>query len=147
MSYTNLPTEREGLLGEIPAVAAAAGSYRTAPTWMSMENFHQAKVTLTVGDMAATSTLDMALLQAQDVNGTGSKLLKAITQLTAAGGDEHDVCYINLRTEEMDVQNLFTHICVRVRVGTAAVCFSVVAEGRIPRAAPVDTSRATEIIA
>lgn len=137
------------LLGEIPAVAAAAGTYSTAPTRFSMENSHKCLVILTVGDMAATSTLDMAVLESQDAAGTGEKLIagKAITQLTAAGGDEHDVCFINIRTEEMDANGGFTHLRVRVRVGTAAVCFSVVVLGDIPRAAPVSVTRATEIIA
>jgi len=134
-------------LAAIYPVAAPAGTYRTAPTWFHVGNEHKGIVILMTGDMAATSTLDMALLQAQDANGTGAKAFKAITQLTAAGGDEHDKVAINWKNDELDAANDFDHLCVRVRVGTAAVCFSVIVESDSPRHAPVSQAGWTEVIA
>ena len=149
MSYPELTTERMELLAEIYANAQPAGTYYTGPTWFSMENSHKCLVILAVVSMAATSTLDLAILEAQDANGTGEKAItgKAITQLSAVLGDDHEVVFVNIRTEEMDANGGFTHLSVRTRVGTAASTYAVIVLGDIPRAAPVDVSRATEIVA
>ena len=149
MAYPELDTERMQLLAVIHAdIGVAGNTYRTP--YFSMQQTHKLLVLISCGDMVATATFDVALLEATDTAATGAKLIagKAITQLTAAGGDGNDACAINLRTEEMDAANNFDHVSVRVRVGTANVDgFCVVVLGNVPRYAPVSQTAWTEVVA
>lgn len=136
MPYTDLETEHQQELAVIfPDLGI--GTYRTP--WFSMETTHKLVCHVLVGDLGNLATFDCALLQATDANGAGAKAIagKAITQLTQAGGDSDDYCTINLRTEEMDVQNRFCYVQVRVRVLVAASNFAVLVLGNVPRYAPV----------
>ena len=147
MPYPELDTERMELLAHIPSDVGAAGStYRTP--YFSMTNHHKALTLLSVGDMGQAATLDCTLMQAQDAAGTGAKVIaaKAITQLTQAGGDEDSAVAINLRTEEMDAQNDFDFLAVRIRVGTATVNFALIVLGNVPRYAPVTQTPWTEVV-
>jgi len=144
MAYTDLETEHQQLLAVIHP-DLGLGTYYTP--WFSMATTHKLVCYVLVGDLGASATLDCELHQARDTVGTGAKAItgKAITQLTQAGGDGDDVCAIELRTEEMDVQNRFA--CVRVRVDAlvAASNFAVMVLGNVPRYAPVAVAY-TEVI-
>ena len=148
MPYQELDTERMQLLAVIHADVGAAGTtYRTP--YFSMQGQHKVLVLISVGDITATGTVDVALLEATDAAGTGAKLIagKAITQLTAAGGDSNDAVAINLRTEEMDAAGNFDHVSVRVRVTTANANFGLFVLGNVPRYAPVSQTAWTEVVA
>jgi len=125
----------------------AAAVYTSA--YVSLANYHRAWLVLDVGDMVATSTLDVVIRQATTTAGAGVKAItgKAITQLTAAGGDGNDLVCIELRTEELDVTGGFDCVCVRVTVGTAAVEYGYILYGCITRFEPVPTANWTERIA
>lgn len=148
MSYPELTTERMQLLAAIHADIGVAGTtYRTP--YFSMAGHHKLLVSISVGDMVATATFDAVLLEALDPAATGAKVIagKAITQLTAAGGDGNDAVAINLRTEEMDVANNFDHISLRIRVGAANVDgFCAMIHGDNPRYAPVTQTPWTEVV-
>ena len=147
MGYPELDTERMQLLASIHADLGAAGAtYRTP--YFSMAITHKLLALISVGDMTATATFDATLMQATDAAGTGAKVIaaKAITQLTAAGGDSNDALAINLRTEEMDVAANFDHVSLRIRVGTATVNFSAMVLGNVPRHAPVTQTPWTEVV-
>ena len=148
MAYPDLMTEHAQLLAVIHADTGVAGTtYRTP--YFSMAVNHKLLVLVSCGDMAATATFDVQVMQALDAAATGAKVIagKAITQLTAAAGDGDDPCAINLRTEEMDAANDFDFVSVRVRVGTANVNFCVFVLGEEPRYSPVNQAPWTEVIA
>jgi hypothetical protein len=88
-----------------------------------------------VGDMVATSTVDGKLEQATDGAGTGAKDItgKAITQFTAAGTDSNKQALINLRPEELDIANNFTHFRLTMTVATAASDAMGIVLGGAPR--------------
>ena len=147
MPYPELDTERMQLLAVIHADLGAAGAtYRTP--YFSMAVHHKLLAIISVGDMVATSTFDATLMEATDAAGTGAKVItsKAITQLTAAGGDSNDALAINLRTEEMDAANGFDHVSLRIRVGTANAYFAALILGNVPRYAPVSQTPWTEVV-
>jgi hypothetical protein len=134
------------LLYEYPD-SFAAGTH--ASTWAHMGAYHRGWLLLKVGDMAATSTLDVSIRQASDAAGTGAKAItgKSITQLTAAGGDGDDVLCIELRNEELDVTGGFEHVQVRVVVANAAVELDYTFFGCTPRFMPTPTTNWTERVA
>lgn len=118
--------------------------------YVSFANYHRGWIFLDVGDMVATSTLDLSLLQATTTGGVGTKAFtpaKAITQLTQAGGDGDDLICIQFQTEELDVDNGFDCVAVLVTVGTAAVEYSWCMFGIVPRFPPVPTTNWTERVA
>lgn len=120
MNPNVLASDRARLVGIIDPDAYAAATYTTG--WIAAKDYASFLAAVSVGDMAATSTVDAKLEQAQDSGGTGAKDItgKAITQLTQAGTDDNKQALINLRPEELDVENDFTHFRLSVTVATAA---------------------------
>ncbi len=146
MGYTSRFSEEWYPLVHEPADSFAAGT--STSSYVSLSGYHRAILVLSVGEMQANATLDASIVQATDTSGTGSKAItgKAITQLSQAGGDGDDLVCIELRTEELDVDNGFDCIAVTVTVGTAAVEYSYVLFGGISRTRPVPTTNWTEIV-
>jgi hypothetical protein len=85
--------------------------------------------------------LDAKLQQATDASGTGAKDVvgKAITQIVKATGDSKQAL-INLRPEELDVNNGFSYVRLSVTVAVAASLTSAQLLGFNPRFAPGDAS-------
>ncbi|KKN71033.1 hypothetical protein LCGC14_0424500 [marine sediment metagenome] len=100
--------------------AYAAGTEVT--DWLPAADYANHMSLISVGTMAATSTVDAKLEQAQDAAGLGAKDIanKAITQLTAAGADDDKQAIINLRPDELDTINDFTHFRLSVTTAVAA---------------------------
>lgn len=144
--YPELISERMELMEHI-APDSHLGDYFT--DWFSMAETARLLVQVHCGDIGQTGTVDVDIQQATDAAGTGVKAIagKAITQLTAAGGDGDDYCEINLRTEEMDAANDFDWVRVRMQCLVAASVVGVVAMGETPRYAPVSQTNKTEVIA
>ncbi len=119
MNQNTLPSERAALLATIDPDALAAGAHNS--DWFDMSKFGTAMALVKVGQLGASATVDAKLEQAQDGSGTGAKDItgKAITQLTQAGGDDDKQAIINLRAEELDVNNGFTHGRLVITVATA----------------------------
>jgi len=149
MAYPELMSERMELLAVIHPDLHGPPQNTYFTPWFSMAKTARLLCQVICGDITATGTVDVDLWQATDVVGTGAKAIaaKAITQLTAAGGDGDDYCEINLRTEEMDAANSFDWVRVRMQclVATSNAC--VVVMGETPRYAPVDQTNKTEVIA
>ena len=87
--------------------------------WVDVSEFKKVLGTLMLGDMAA-ETIDFAMYQATDGSGTGSKALRAATQLAAhaTSNDGTQVC-IEVDNTELDVANDFTHVRCGVVTGGA----------------------------
>jgi len=141
---------------EAPLMSAPPDSYGAAiyvNGYVSLTNYHRAKLHINVGEMQQGATFDAQILQAQDAAGTGAKTIaskaggtKAITQLTQAGGDGDDLLCIELQTEELDVDGNFEHVGVQVTVGNAAVEYSWILYGCEARYKPTPTTDWTEIV-
>lgn len=129
------PSDRAALIGVIDPASHTAGT-PVYTAWIDMKLFGAALVTALVGDVAATGTVDIELEQATDASGTGSKTIsgKSITQLGAT--DDNKQTLINLRSEELDTANDFTHFRVKYTPTTAASIAGVAVLGMDPRYAP-----------
>lgn len=119
MSYPNVrPSDRAPLVGVINPQSLAPGSASTG--WIDLSVVGQILASLQIGAIAATGTVDAKIQQASDSAGTGAKDItgKAMTQMTDADDDKQ--VEFNLRAEELDTVNGFTHARLTVTTATAA---------------------------
>lgn len=145
-AYTNRFTEVHEPAAVLVPDSYAAGIHTTG--YVSMANRQRAVLLLGVGEMQATSTVDVQLWQATSAAGADAKIIagKAITQLTQAGGDGDDLVAIELRTEELDVNGEFAYVAAIVTVGNAASELSAVLLLGCTNYAPVPVTAWTEIV-
>lgn len=139
MSNVNVKPSDEAVLAA--AINPQSLSPGTATSgWVSMANFEKLQAIVAVGTLGASATADAKLQQASDSGGTGAKDItgKAITQLTKAGSDDNKQAIINLRSDELDVANGFTHVRLSITVGTAASVVAGVVLGHDARYQPAD---------
>ena len=145
-----LPTEACAVVATIDPDAYTAAT--TVSDYADMGQFESVMFIVSVGTMASTATLDAVVQQATDASGTGAKNLtssKAITQLTEAGGDSDKQVIINVRAEDLDLSNGFSHVALSVTGATAASDYGVVALGFNARTMPAsdnDLASVAEIV-
>ncbi len=146
MSYTERFTEVNQPGGELYPALKTPNTYNGA--WLRMSIHQRAIFILQVGAMVALSTINLTIQQ--DILGAGASAKaitgKAITQLTAAGGDGNDLVAIEVRTEELDVDGGFCYIRAALVVGTANVTCAVLPLRFIPNYPPVVVTGWTEVI-
>ena len=145
-----LPSEACAILGTIDPDAYGAAT--TVSDYADMGSFESVMFILSVGTMATGAILDAVVQQATDSSGTGAKTLgtsKAITQLTEAGTDSDKQVIINVRAEDLDMDNDFTHVALSVTGATAASDYGVLVLGFNPRILPAsdnDLASVAEIV-
>lgn len=146
MSYTQKFTEGHQPGGELYPALKTPAAYNGA--WIRLSNHQRVIFILQVGTMAQTSTLDF--LVQEDVLGDGASAAaitgKAITQLTAAGGDGDDLVAIEVRTEELDVDGGFCWVRGVLTVGTANVTCAMLPLRFVANYPPVAVTGWTEVI-
>lgn len=142
-----MPAERHRLMACLFPDNRAAGEYIT--DWVSMQNVIEVLTVIKTHEMAITATLDAQLQQAQDNVGTGVAPIagKVITQLEADHADEDDVIYINLKAYELDVDNAYDYIRLRVTIANAAVDCDAEIWGTTLRYSPDAMALVTENVA
>lgn len=125
-------SEQVAVLATLDPVSQGAATVTTG--WVSMGKFARLVALIGVGAMTATSTVDAKLQQATDAAGTGAKDIanKAITQLLAAGGNNRQV-EIDLRDDELDVNNNFAFVRLSITVAAAASLIQAALIGAVPR--------------
>lgn len=143
-------TELVALAGVIDPDAYTAATYTTG--WVSMKNFARLAALVSVGDMAATSTVNAKLEQATSSGGAGAKDItgKAITALTQAGTDDNKQAWINLEPAELDVDNNFAFVRLSMTVAVAASDAAGYLFGIHPSRGPatdVDLASVDEVVA
>jgi len=146
MQYCQRFTEVWELLGA-DADEYTPGTY--APlAFRSLGNHQRAALVMHVGDMGAGATVDLTLLQATNAAGTDAKAIagKAITRLTQASGDAGSTVVIEVRTEEMDVDNRFAFIGAELKVANANCDIGIVALAGSSNYVPVATTSWDEIV-
>lgn len=146
MPFTQRFTEYSALLISENNPVLAVGVYDTG--WVSLQNYHRAVAIMNVINMGVGGTVDMDIRQATTTAGAGAKAIagKSLTALTQAGGDVDSDCAIELRTEELDVTNVFDCVSLRVTVAGAPAVVSYRLYGLIPRFPPVSTAAWTEVV-
>lgn len=145
MSYTERFSEVHQVLAHIPADSETV---EINTGFVALNLIHRLVVIISVGDIAATGTFDVALQQATTTGGAGAKALagKSTTQLTQAGGDGDDLLIIEVKSIELDVSNSFDCVNVRISPAVAASEFSVLVLGICQRFVAVPTTLVTEIV-
>lgn len=139
-------SDRMAILGNIDPDAYAASTVATG--WISMAKWDRLLAVVQAGDLGTNATLDAKLRQATDGAGTGAKDItgKAITQMTQAGTDKSNKqALINLRAEELDVNNGFTHVQLSMTIATATSDAGGMVLGLDPRYPPAVDSDAASV--
>lgn len=138
-----LPSEGAALLATVdPDVLTAAAH---SSDWVDMAKFDQIMAIVLAGALGVSATMDAKLEQATDGSGSGVKDIagKAITQLTQAGSDDDKQAIINLRGEELDLENGFTHVRLTITVATASSDGAGLVLGFGPRYLPAEDDLAS----
>lgn len=132
----SLPSERVAVVATVDPDAAAAAAFTS--DYVNMEEFGSAMAIVMAGVLAASGTLDAAVLQATSSTGAGAKTItgKSITQIDTASNDKQYV--INVRADELDVAGGFSFIALRITHGTAGGDSAGLVLGLDCRHAPAD---------
>jgi hypothetical protein len=134
--YPNVKgSEQFAILTVLDPSSAAAGAATTS--WVPVATWHSMLAVIQTGVMGASATIDAKLRQATDSSGTGAKDVtgRAVVQILKAAGDSKQAL-INMRCDEIDTNNAFTHVALTVTVGTAASIYNALLLGMNPRFAP-----------
>ncbi|WP_050629345.1 hypothetical protein [Bradyrhizobium viridifuturi] len=118
--HTNLkPSQRVSVVDSINPQSAAAV---VTTGWIDAGKFHNYMAVISVGALGAAATVDAKIQQATSVAGAGAKDIvgKAITQLTKAGADDNKQVLVNLKQEDLDINNGFGFFQVSVTPAVAA---------------------------
>ena len=139
------PTNVATVVGIIDPDAYAANPYSTG--WIDMDVWNALQGIVMAGTLGASATLDAKFEQAQDVSGTGVKDItgKAITQMVKATNDD-DQAIIELRDDELDRANAFTHARLTMTVGTATSDAGALVLGHYCRYTPTALASVVEVV-
>lgn len=145
-----LPSMRAAVAATIDPDVYTAAAYSS--DWVDMATFESIMAVVMAGTLGTSATLDAKLQQATDGSGTGVKDItgKAITQLTEAGTDSDKQAIINCRSDELDVNNGFTHVRLTMTVAVATSDAGAIVLGLDPRYGPAsdnDLATVDEIVA
>lgn len=149
MLLTSVPSELIAVVDTIDPDANAAGTINGG--YVAFKDFQHMMAIVLNGTMGSSGTLDFKLQQAQDASGTGVKDITgaAITQLTDAGSDSDKQAIINLRQDDLDIANDFTHVRMVLTTATATGDSAAILLGVNPVTAPAsdyDDSTVDEIV-
>lgn len=128
-------SEQAAFLATIDPQSVAPGTVVT--TYVPMANVFQLSALIQTGVLGASATVDAKFRQAQDSAGTGAKDIagKAIAQIAKASGDNKQAI-LEVRAEDLDVNNGFGFVALSVTVGTAASQLSAAVIGASTRYLP-----------
>lgn len=132
-----LASEQVALLATIDPDVTTAST--VVSDYVDASEFYNYAAIVLAGTLGSSATVDAKLVQATDSSGTGVKDItgKAITQMTQAGTDQSDTqAVINVKPDELDIANSFTHFALSVTVGTATSDLGAFIVGTNPRNAP-----------
>lgn len=140
--YTEQFTEVHDILATLKPTAANAAVGVHNSGYVSLADYHRAFVWLAVGEPAAGATLDVAITQATSAAGAGVAPLLTVgaatknpAQIVAADIGGH--VGIEVRSEELDVTNLYVFINVAVTVTNDTFYYDLVIFGIVGRYEPV----------
>jgi hypothetical protein len=145
MTPNSLGSENLAVLATLDPVSQAAATVTTG--WVDARKFAMITAMIATGVLGASATLDAKLQQASDSSGTGAKDItgKAITQIVKASGDNKQA-FINVRPEDLDVDNSFAFVRLSVTVGTAASLIFAGLFGLFPRQGTASDSNQAGVV-
>jgi hypothetical protein len=127
-------TEENAIVGAIDPQTLNDGSL--VSEWVDMAKYRQVAFIVAVG--ATDTTVDAKLQYATDNQGTGANDItgKAVTQLTAAAGDNKQVV-IEIAAEDMPADSGYCALVVVAGSGSTGAVVGAVGIGTVARYAPV----------
>ena len=146
-AYTHNFVEVHEPGGNLVPDLRAPGVYDTP--WLSMQNHQRMIFIIHTGPQAPNSTIDFAVRQATNAAGGGAAAMvpaKAIVQLTQVGGDDDDLVIVEVRTEEMDVNNQYDFLSGRLTIGGANSYCAVIPLRGCSNYPPVSQAGWTEVV-
>ncbi|HEX9905215.1 MAG TPA: hypothetical protein VGA77_09650 [Propylenella sp.] len=120
-AHPNLPGGVPAVVGVIDPDVLTATTHDS--TWVDMRLWDEVMAVVMAGTLGASATLDAAFRQATDSSGTSAKVIspaKGITQLTAAGTDSDKQAVLKIRSDELDHENGFYFVGLRITVAVAS---------------------------
>jgi hypothetical protein len=138
-------SEQASVLATIDPVSQAAGTITTG--WVSAATHERFMALIQTGVLGASATVDAKLQQATTSAGAGAKDVtgKAITQIVKASGDNKQAA-INLRADELDMNNGFAWFRLSITVGTAASLISASVLGGVARQLPASGNNQAAVV-
>jgi hypothetical protein len=127
------PSQRAAIVGSIDPQSAT--TVKTTG-WIDASQFNNFMAIAMIGAITSTGTDDAKIQQATDSSGTGAKDItgKAITQVVAGSVQT----LINVKQDDLDVNNGFTYIRFSITPATAASLIAGLVVGFDPRYSPAD---------
>ncbi|MGL3208696.1 hypothetical protein [Bradyrhizobium sp. BR 1433] len=103
--------------------------------WIDASKFHNYMAVLMVGALGASATVDAKIQQATSSGGAGAKDIagKAVTQLTKVGTDDNKQVLINLKQDDLDMNNGFKFFQLSMTPAVAACLIGAAVLGFDPR--------------
>lgn len=144
MQYTEQFTEKNQPLDYGIYQVFSPGTHNTP--YVAVNRFQREFVHVFIGNMGNTAEVDIDIVQATDIAGTGSKLVKSATQVEQAEG--HAIAHVamEMRSEELDVDGGFDCIGLEIVVANNPVEIMWIVWGTCPDYAPVATTFWHEIV-
>ncbi len=151
MSMSNLlPSEVAAVLATIDPDANSNATYLSDA--IDMSKFDALLAVIMIGTMVGSSTINASFTQATTSGGTYKAIspAKAMTALSQASPDASDKqVLMNLRAEELDIDNGYRYVKLSLVIGAAASDSAVVVLGFGSRFGPAydnDLASVTEIV-
>lgn len=144
-----LPTEVAAIVGVINPDAYANATYTT--NYIALKDFRRFMAVVMVGAMGAGATIDAKLIAYTNSSGGGATDIPGavIAQLTQAGTDSNKQVVLNLNTDVLAGNTLYTHFRLQVVIGTAACDMGAIVFAFDPRYNPAsdnDLASVDEIV-
>lgn len=138
-------SEQLAVLAAIDPVSQGVGTISTG--WISAANFERFQATIQTGVLGAAATVNAKIQQATSAAGAGAKDVtgKAITQIVKATGDNKQAV-INLRANELDINNGFAYFNVSITVGAAASLVAARVDGGVARNLPASALNQAAVV-
>jgi hypothetical protein len=115
--------------------------------YFDMAEFHRVFVFVQVGEPgAAGSTIDIAVNEATDLDGTGEQAIAALAATQIDNGDTGAYVGMEIRQEDLSQHDGYHCINVVATVGTNTYTFSLAALGYVARYDPADVTGYAELI-
>ena len=145
-SYTEQFTEIHQPLYYLIYQILAPGVH-TSP-YVALNDMHRAGFQIFVGNMGPGAQVEFQVMEATNVAGGGAQLVagKVTNELDAAAGDSQDHLWIELQTEELDVDGGYDSVALQVTVVDNPIEVTYYIWGVCPRYPPVPTTFWTEIV-
>lgn len=138
-------SEQEALLATIDPVSQGVGAVSTG--WIKADSFERYLATIQTGVLGTAATVDGKLEQATSAAGAGVKDVtgKAITQIVKATGDNKQAL-IDLRPNELDLNNGFVYFRLTLTVGAAASLVAASVQGGAAKEMPASASNQAAVV-